>query len=92
MLIIILSKKHIIAPSKDTCEREQCDKEINEIVINKNKSVYDRMITACGEGIIKGGITGGITGGILGAVTGGVLFGIANPIIIIVSEIKNKKK
>lgn len=92
MLIVILNKKYIIEPSKDTCDKEQCDKEINEIVVNKNKNVYDKMISACGEGIIKGGITGGITGGGIGAITGGVLFGIANPILVIVSEIKNKKK
>jgi hypothetical protein len=78
--------------NNDKCSIKNIKDEIVEIIKNKNKTIYTKLIKSCQNGIIKGCITGVISGGMSGGIAGGALYGMASPIMTYVDEYKMSRK
>ena len=74
-------------PDFNEKSRQPIDIEIIKIIKERNISLYDKLWSACKDGLIKGGVTGCITGGFVGAVTGGSIFAITNPLLLYINTI-----
>ena len=70
----------------EICQKEEIDATIQEIVKNKKRSISNRMIDSCKNGLLNGGIIGFITGGLPGAASGGILYGLTKPIITFINQ------
>lgn len=93
LIVIVLFKEFYTDTFNDTaCDipKEKIDKVIKKIITSKEKNISDKLILACKDGLLKGSIVGCVNGGIPGAIAGGMAYGIANPIIVYITEFNEK--
>jgi hypothetical protein len=93
LILIVLFKEYYTDTFNDTTydvPKEKIDNVIKKIITAKEKKISDKLILACKDGLLKGSIVGCVNGGVPGAIAGGMSYGIANPIIVYLTEFNEK--
>ena len=86
LLIIVLFMEYIEDNDETYCSQEKINTVVKGIIKNNEKKTHHKLARACKSGMLRGCVTGGINGGLDGMIAGGVMYGLANPIIIYLSN------